>query len=209
VLSSFAAPLAAQEVAATHELFPTAIGTRWVFQSGVIEMIEQVTAHERVGNEVCAKVETVLNGKVVAHEHYAVRADGVYRVAVANQLVEPPFRFMKFPLAINDRWSVNSVVLKQPIAGTFQTTQARVKVPAGEFDTVTTVGSGFKLVIAAADDSTPPQEQPLAFTYSFARGIGKVQQTTTIGTGDAARKIELKLKEFTPARQAVVAPATR
>lgn len=174
----------AQEVAPSHEFFPTAVGTQWVYRSGVVEVLERVTAHERVGDDICARVESILNGKVVSFEHIAVRPDGVYRVAVAGQPVNPPFRFAKFPPKLNDRWEVNSAVLGQAIKGSFVTGQAAVKVPAGEFQTLTTTGTGFKV-----------QESDLSFTYHFAKGVGKVKQLTTIG-GAGGKEVVLELKEF-------------
>ena len=187
----------AQEVAPTHEFFPTAIGTQWVYRSGVVEVLERITAHERVGNDVCARVESILNGKVVSFEHIAVRPDGVYRVAVAGQPVNPPFRFAKFPPKLNDRWEVNSAVLGQAIKGTFATGQASVKVPAGEFQTLTTTGTGFKV-----------QESDLAFTYHFAKGVGKVKQLTQIG-GAGGKEVVLELKEFHTPQQAAVSSTLR
>ncbi len=187
----------AQEIAASHEFFPTAIGTQWVYRAGVVEVIERITAHERMGTDVCARVESILNGKVISHEHITVRPDGVYRVAVADQPVNPPFRFMKLPLQLDDTWEVKSTVLGQSISGKFQTSQATVTVPAGKYQTLTTNGTGFLL-----------QDQQLAFTYYFAKGIGKVKQTTRIGSELEGKDIVLELKEFKPGQTVANGPTT-
>lgn len=179
----------AQEVAPSSEFFPTAVGTQWVYRSGVVEVIEKVTAHEKIGNDVCARVDTILNGKPISFEHITVRPDGVYRVAVAGQPIEPAFRFLKLPPKLDDTWTVKSKLMGQPIECSFKTGQASVEVPAGKYPTLTAAASQFKV-----------GENDVAFTYYFAKGIGKVKQVTRFG-GAEGREISLELKEFTAASQ--------
>ncbi|MCA9089661.1 MAG: hypothetical protein KDA90_13635 [Planctomycetaceae bacterium] len=189
----FASQANAQELAPSSEFFPTAIGTQWVFSAGGVEILERVVAHERIGNDVCARVETVFNGEPVSDEHIAVRPDGIYRVAVAGQPVTPAFRLAKFPPRLNDTWTINSMLADQPIAGSFQTGQDKVTVPAGEYATLTSTGSGFQI-----------GQAKLSFVYHFARGVGKVMQVTKI---DGQPDVVLQLKSFTPAKTAATASA--
>jgi hypothetical protein len=168
-------------------VYPLAVGTEWVYAMGPVEMLERVTAHEMVGEELCAKLETVYNGKVIAFEHITVREDGVYRVSVAGQSVEPAFCLLKWPAEEGDEWEVASTIQEQSLSGSFAVSLGDVTVPAGEYQTVHVESAGFSV----------PQEDgttiPLQFSYDFATGVGKVKQVVQIGE----MSTEMELKEVT------------
>lgn len=165
-------------------IYPVQIGTKWVFQAGGIELVEQVAGYDMIGQERCVRIETMLNGKVVAHEHLALRQDGVYRVAIAGEPVSPPLCFLKHPAAQGTQWDVSSKVKGQEIAGRFTLGAAQVDVPAGQFQAISVQGSNFQ-----------SEAGPLEFTYYFVPGIGKVKQVIKVN----GRGAELSLKEFRPA----------
>ncbi len=167
-----------------NELYPLDIGTEWVYKSGPVELIEKVAAYEVINGEQCARIETIYNGKVVAHEHLTVRKDGVYRVAVAGQPVEPPLCFLKHPAPAGTQWDVRSKVKESEIAGKFVISQTNVQLPAGEYPAIASEGKDF------VSEGTK-----LSFTYYFVPGVGKVKQEITAGGKNAV----LVLKSFRPA----------
>ncbi len=168
-------------------VYPLAVGTEWVYAMGPVEMLERVTAHEMVGEELCAKLETVYNGKVIAFEHIAVREDGVYRVSVAGQAVEPAFCLLKWPAEEGDEWEVASSIRGESLSGSFAVSLGEVTVPAGEYQTVHVESAGFSVPQAEGEPL------PLAFSYDFAIGVGKVKQIVQIGDNETS----MELKEVT------------
>src|SRR5262245_14175304 len=65
-----AAPVSAQDEAMSSDFYPLRKGTTWTYKvSTGTTLVTQVTAHEKVGKDVCAKLETKLNGETVATEH--------------------------------------------------------------------------------------------------------------------------------------------
>ncbi len=167
-------------------VYPLAVGTEWVYAMGPVEMVERVTAHELVGDEICAKLETVYNGNVVAFEHITVRDDGVYRVSVAGQAVEPAFCLLQWPAAEGDEWQIDSAIVGQSLTGSFTVSLGQVTVPAGEYATVHCQGAGFSAPTAAGESI------PLSFSYDFATDVGKVRQVVQIGE----RTTTMELKEL-------------
>jgi hypothetical protein len=169
------------EEAGPRQFYPTAIGTEWVYDAGGVELVERIAAHEEFNGELCLRVETVVNGNAVAHEHLAVRRDGVYRVGIAGTPVEPPLCFLKYTVRIGDHWDVKSKVNETEISGRFTLNRQQLTVPAGEFNAVAARGSDFK-----------SGETTLNFTYYFVGGIGKVKQVISANGQEAA----MVLKEF-------------
>lgn len=167
------------------QLFSTAVGSQWVYEAGPMELTEKIAAVEVVGGENCVRVDTFYNGKVLASEHLAVRPDGLYRVAIAGKLVEPPLCFLKYPAATGERWNVNSRIEGQEISGEFTLGESRLKIPAGEFQAISSSGKNFR-----------SEGTSLEFTYYFVPGIGKVKQIVSLN----GKVAELSLKEYRPAR---------
>lgn len=166
-------------------VYPLAVGTEWVYAVGPVEMIERVASHEMVGDEMCVKLETVYNGNVVAFEHITVREDGVYRVSVAGQAVEPAFCILKWPADEGDTWEVDSSIRGESLSGSFVLSLSEVSVPAGDYLTVHAQSEGFTAPTAEGETI------PLSFSYDFAQGVGKVRQVVQIGE----RSTSMELKE--------------
>lgn len=164
-------------------IYPSAVGTRWIYDAGVMELEERVTGIEEIAGERCARIETSVQGKVVAYEHLAFRPDGVYRVAIAGEQVVPPLCFLKYPAPLGTQWDVRSKIKGQEIAGHFVLGQAVVTIPSGQQQALSSRGTNFE-----------SEAGPLEFTYYFVPGIGKVKQVVSIN----GRAAELTLKEFHP-----------
>src|SRR5262245_48210247 len=100
-----------EKLKSTSDYFPLQEGNTWKYKSGNDEYETKVTGYEKIGDDMCAKLETRCNGKVVATEHLAVRAgsgdpkdDGVYRCAFNGNAPSQPFRILKVPPARDDTW---------------------------------------------------------------------------------------------------------
>lgn len=151
------------------EPYPLGVGREWTFWAGPLEIIERVARHEKVGDELCARIETEFNGKVVSFEHVAVRPDGVYRVAVAGRPIEPPLRFLNLPARAGDTWKVDSLIAGEPIKGDFKTSEGALTIDDTELSTIVVAGKNFHA-----------GKSQLSFTYYFAPGIGKVKQVVVV-----------------------------
>jgi hypothetical protein len=154
----------------TCEMYPLGVGTQWTYRSGPIVLFERVAKHEKIGNETCARVETMLDERIVNYEHLAVRADGVYRVSVAGRPVNPPLRLLKLPAKAGDDWTVESKIGGQTIRGQFKTREEplvlRDSRPEGDRPLTVFVVSGEDFRVAESPIST-----------SYAARFGKVKQT--------------------------------
>jgi hypothetical protein len=97
---------------------------------------------EKFNNEECTKVDTLVNGKVVASELFAVKADGVYRVKVKDDKVDPPVKVLELPIKKGASWAVKSKVGNQMVTGTFKIAddKAKLKVLGKETETVAVEG---------------------------------------------------------------------
>lgn len=128
--------------APTSEFFPLKAKTKWTYkvQDQVIEVV--AVGAEKFGSEDCVKVDTLVNGKVVASELYAVKADGVYRVKVKDDKIDPPIKVLALPAKKGDSWEFASKVGTQTVKGKFTVKEDKEKVetPAGKFDAVLVEG---------------------------------------------------------------------
>lgn len=161
-------------------LYPLKKGSKWVYKTG-----DQTVEVEVVGPEKDGwKLDTKVNGKSVANEVVQVKADGVYRLSVKGDKVEPPVLFLKLPAKKGDSWKVDSKVGTQTVKGEFKTSddKAKVKVPAGEFEAV--------YVECPECDVAGAKS---AIKYWFAKDKGVVKLSYSIMNSEAV----LELKEYT------------
>ncbi|QDT56291.1 hypothetical protein Pan44_43440 [Caulifigura coniformis] len=192
------APAAESTTLDRCELYPLAVGTQWIFQSGPLIVREKVTAHEEMQGELCARIDTLYEDRVVSFEHLAVRSDGVYRVAVSGKPVEPPLKFLSLPPQAGAKWSVASKVADKMIRGDFVASEGQFHVRSSNgdrdqtFKTHRVTGENFQ----AAGES-------VSMSYDFVPQFGKVRQTART----AGLETTMELKDFhepgqTPTRTA-------
>ena len=121
----------------SSEWFPTGVGTSWTYRVPDGKIIVKVTKHEKQGEFICARFETLDKGEVVAVQDVAVTADKVRRVAHDGEKVQPPLELLPLPAAKGKKWAIDSKMISRggsdAIQGTFATDEEDVKVPAGEF----------------------------------------------------------------------------
>lgn len=128
--------------------FPLKAKTKWTYkvQDQTIEVV--VAGTEKVGTEECTKVDTLVNGKVVASELYVVRGDGVFRVKVKDDKIDPPVKILQIPVKKGDSWEVKSKVGTQTVSGTFKVTDDKVKIKVIDKDVEAVLVEGVDLDVA-------------------------------------------------------------
>lgn len=131
----------------TTEFFPLKLKSKWKYKVAdqTVEMV--VVGTEKFNNEDCVKVDTLVNGQPKASELYSVKADGVYRVKVKDDKVDPPVKVLALPVKKDATWKVDSKVGSQTVKGEFKIKddKEKVKVPAGEFEAVMVEGADFDI----------------------------------------------------------------
>jgi hypothetical protein len=174
------------------ELYPLAEGTQWIYRSGPLEVREKVTCHEEFRGELCARVETLYEDRIISFEHIAVRDDGVYRVAVGGKAVEPPLKFISLPARAGAKWAVNSLVAGKTIRGEFTSSEGtwQARSPQGDRD------RSFKTYRVSGEDFQAGGES-VSFTYEFVPHVGKVRQTARVH----GLETTIDLRDIVPAGQ--------
>lgn len=179
----FAASAAMAQNAATTDLYPLKKDSKWVYKVGETNITVRVASADENG----ATLETLVNDKVVAKETIQVKADGIYRTMINQAKIEPPVKILELKdgkaAAKGTKWKVESKIAEQPVKGEFTIVDPeKVKVPAGEFDSVVVNGPDFEI----AGIKT-------GVKYWFAPTKGIVKLTYNISGNEAV----LELKEFT------------
>jgi hypothetical protein len=174
----------AQPPAATTDYFPLKAKSSWVYKVSDKTVEVKVAGTEKFNNEDCTKLETYVDGKVQASELVVVKADGVYRVKVKDDKVEPAVKILKLPVKKDDSWDVDFKIGSSTVKGKFKVTEDKVKVKteAGEFEAV--VVDGPELDIAGTKSKVK---------YWFVAGKGIVKLEYEI----QGNKAELELKTYT------------
>ncbi len=181
--------LVAQEGAVKDDrYYPLKKGSVWEYATAGKTFQIKLVDFEMVGDTMCAKLESILNGNQVASEHVAVKDDGIYRYKYNNIEINPPLKFLELPAAPDKKWQVDSkastpsggeLVLK----GEFTTKSEKVKVPAGDYQAISASSTGFEVM-----------SQKLEMIYYFAPDVGMVKQNVKVGNSN----VVVELQKYTP-----------
>lgn len=176
----------AQNKLAETEYYPLRVGTTWHYKSGDGKIIVRVVKHEKVGDVLCARLETTRDGKVVGTEHLAVTDEGVYRHdltqpdangKMVTHTPKPPIRVLKLPPKKGDNWKVDTDLAH----GRFNIDESEVKVPAGTYQTIRVRSEDLEI------NGLKP-----TFTWHYAKNIGMVKQVMQEGNVT----VEIVLEKF-------------
>ncbi len=130
-----------------NDYFPLKQKTKWTYkvQDQTVEVV--VAGTEKFNNEDCTKVDTLVNGKVVASELYSVKADGVYRVKVKDDKIEPPVKVFAIPPKKDFDWEIKSKVGNQSVSGKFKIKEMNEKVTIGSttYDAILVEGNDMEI----------------------------------------------------------------
>jgi hypothetical protein len=160
--------------------YPTKVGTTWTYKGPNGEVVNKIVKHEKVGDVLCARVETSVGGKTVANEHIRVTKEGIYRYKLNDMAVQPPVLLMKLPPKKDDEWKVDSKLGTQAITGKIVTKEEKIAVPAGKYES---------FVGAATLES---MGQKVEVSNYFVKDVG-IAKLTVSGGG---QKVELELAKF-------------
>jgi hypothetical protein len=174
---------AAQGPAGGTDLFPTKVGTKWVYKINDQDVTVTVTGTEKVGDQDCFKFDTAVSGQTKQTELYCVKADGVYRARVGDKKIEPPVRVLALPAKKDTAWDVDSKVGTEAIKGKFKVTdeKAKLKVAGADVEAVLVEGADFEI----AQTKTVIKQW-----FVPGKGIVKVEYTIQNNT------TTMELKEF-------------
>lgn len=166
--------------------YPMQVGATWSYKTGDAKFSVKVTTHEKIGTTMCARLETVQDGKVVGSEDVFAKDDGVYRLALDGKVIEPAVHILKLPPKSGDAWVVDSKAESKTgterLQGTFKTGGEEVTVPAGKYTAVT-----------VSCDDLDANGAKYSFTTDYVKDVGMVKQV--IEAGGLKTVIELEKYE--------------
>ena len=192
LLLAAAAQLAAKDKLKETPFYPLQVGAVWHYRAGDGKFTIRVVKHEKVGDTLCALLETRRDGKVVGSEHLAVAADGVYRhdltaglpkpnASPVTRRMKPPVLVLKLPPKKDDSWKVDSKSDGQTFHGEFRVDEQQITVPAGKYKTFRIRSEDLEVNALKAN-----------ITTHFAEGVGMVKQVIEIGDS----KVVIELEKF-------------
>jgi len=123
--------------------FPTKPNTTWTYKAGDQTVTVKVGDKlVKFNNEDCVKLETWVGGKEVASELYSIKPDGVYRVKVKDDKIDPAIKVLQLPIKKGEAWKFNSKVGTQTVSGEFKIKDDKEKltVSGKEYETVAVEG---------------------------------------------------------------------
>jgi hypothetical protein len=175
--------------------YPLAVGNSWTYKTGDgNKFTTKVTAHEKVGDFLCARVVLLTDNKQQGYELLGVvkdRAkegleDGLYRFVFDGVKPDKPILLLKLPPKANDKWTTESKALNETLKGTFKVAEEEVKVPAGTFKAFT-----------VSTDDLDANGLKISSATSYAADKGMVKQVIKIGTNTTT----VELEKFEPAKK--------
>lgn len=164
------------------DYFPFKKGTKWTYKVADQKVEVVVVGQEKFDNVDCWKLETSVNGQVKATELYKVAADGIYRVRVKDEKIDPAVKVIALPIGKKDTaWPVESKIGSQSLKGTFKIKEenTKVKVPAGEFDALLVEGENFEIAGTKA-----------TIRQWFVKGKGPVKLVYVISGTESVLELE-------------------
>src|SRR5262245_1755100 len=92
----------AKTQASPPNFFPLKVGTKWHYQldQGTGQkgtMVNQIAKIETIGGKEVARLESVVNGNVVATDYLSANNEGVFRNRYNDIEVSPPVCLLKYP----------------------------------------------------------------------------------------------------------------
>ena len=171
------------------DYYPLKEGNKWYYKvdGGVVDqklVSVQVAKIENIDGEKLARVESLVDGKVVATEHLTAMDKGVFRHRYNGAVVTPPICVIKLPFKKGDTWETEAKAGDLKIKVACKAGQEEVEVPAGKFNAISIVTEG--------DLGTVK----ILTTLWFADGVGMVKQTIEI----AGQKKTLELEKYEVAK---------
>jgi len=120
------------------DYYPLLPGTRWEYRVQVGgetkgSITEVVAAIETINNLPLARLESQVQGKVVATEHLRATPQGVFRHRAQGSEVKVPVPVLRYPVKANDSWEFDTSIGQERVKGKVSTRFEEVEVPLGKF----------------------------------------------------------------------------
>jgi hypothetical protein len=166
--------------AGAGDYYPLKVGTKWNYeldagqpQKGNITSV--IAAEEPSDGKSLARLEVYINGqKAQTTEHLMSNKDGVFRVKINNQELDPPLCILKYPLKAGQKWDTKTTAMRQQLdVSCRQGAEEDVQVPAGKYKAVPCV--------IETSQQTPQGAMKIVNTYWFVPDVGVVKQKMDIG----------------------------
>src|SRR5436309_1805869 len=77
--------------------YPLRIGNTWQCKVGDTVVTTKVAKHEKVGDKMCALIETSLDTRLVATEHISSGPEGIFRHTFNGARFSEPLCILKLP----------------------------------------------------------------------------------------------------------------
>jgi hypothetical protein len=162
--------------------YPLKVGNSWTYKSPQVSVTGKVARYEKVGNDLCARIESSIGDKVVTFEDVTVRSSGVYRCAFGDNRLNPPLLFLKLPPKKTQTWPIDTTIGDQKATGTFTGDIAdEITVPAGTYKDVYVCTGQMEIGGVKC-----------TFIYYFAKDVGMIKQSVEMPT----QKIVVELEKF-------------
>ncbi len=178
LIAAFAAP--------QDDFIPLKKGVKWVYKMQDQDVVQSVTATEKINNTETFVVESDMGGQK-ERTWIAPNAEGMwlYKVQSGESVSElaKPVMLIKYPLKSGDTWESKIPLGNSIVDYTFENGgEEEVTVPAGKF-------TAWKIKMKGKMGG-------LSFsgTYWYAKGTGLVKQSMSSPQGE----FRLELKEFKP-----------
>jgi hypothetical protein len=95
LLLCLTAPAWSDDSVPSSEYYPLKRGSAWLYKVNDQKITVAVVKYEKIGNVLCARVETSASGTVLASEYIAVGEDGLYRHAYGGAFQLEKFKAAK------------------------------------------------------------------------------------------------------------------
>jgi hypothetical protein len=168
--------------------YPLQVGDAWTYKTSTGKFTLKVAKFEKVGNDMCARVEMTGDNTPPTWEHVAVRSDGVYRYSFGDKRPDKPVCFLKLPPKKGETWEVDVKANGESLKGTFKSDEAKgVKVPANTYDDV----------ITSSSEDLDAAGLKISCTFYFAKGVGLIKQVMKVNN----QEIVVELEKYEPAKK--------
>ena len=168
-----------------ESFWPTAVGTKWVYEQGGKEMIEEITKAEEVKGGLRLTVRFQFHGQW--DNFVEVTPDAVIKRTNGKFVIDQ--QILRLPVEAGNSWKYALPQQEGLLCegGTMTTGESEdVKVLAGTFRAT-------KVVSKVSEVDGKPIPQPRTYTYWYAKGVGLVKVEWSGGGRE--------LKSFTPGKK--------
>jgi hypothetical protein len=124
------------------DYYPLKVGTKWTYEidggnGQKVQVTNQITKVESIDGKSLARMESVVNGMVVATEHFESTEKGVFRHRSNGIEVTPPVCVIRYPYKEGETWVAEPKIGPQQLKLSFKTgKEEEVSVASGKYKAI-------------------------------------------------------------------------